>query len=60
MTAGRSGIFKTAYGTLEFTHSKKPQAKVVDKLYFGHDILMFRASTELACEDLKSVGRSAS
>jgi predicted transcriptional regulator of viral defense system len=58
MTSGRSGTFKTAYGTLEFTHTKKPQAKLVDKLYFDHDIQMFRASTEQALADLKSCGRN--
>lgn len=58
MTKGRTGIFETPYGTIEFTHSKKTQAKLNDNLYFDHDIQMFRATADQALADLKNCQRN--
>ena len=58
MTKGRSGAFKTAYGTIEFIHTKKKVSKLAENLYFDFDIKMFRAKTEQAIADLKDCGRN--
>lgn len=60
MTKGRSGYFVTPYGVIEFTHTKKPVAKIAENLYFDPDINMYRATTEQAKADLKASGRNLS
>ena len=58
MTKGRSGIFKTPYGIIEFTHTQKPISKIVPNLYFDADINMYRARSEQAIADLKDCNRN--
>ncbi len=58
MTTGRSGIHKTVFGTIEFTHTSKDVQALKDHLYYDPDISMFRATPELALRDLRRVGRN--
>lgn len=58
VTKGRSGIFSTPYGVIEFTHTKKPVNSIAPNLYFDSDIKMYRATTEQAIADLKNCNRN--
>lgn len=58
ITKGRSGIFSTPYGVIEFTHTKKPINKIAPNLYFDEDINMYRATTTQATTDLKNCRRN--
>lgn len=58
MTKGRAGVFETPYGTIEFTHTKKPLEQIAPNLYFDPDIKMYRAKTEQAVSDLKNCKRN--
>lgn len=58
MTTGRSGLIKTKYGTIEFTHTSRKIAAIKDEVYFDSDVGAFRASKEKATKDLKRVGRN--
>lgn len=58
MTTGRSGIRKTSFGTIEFTHTKKDIKDIKSQLYFDAAYGVFRATPELAIRDLKRVGRN--
>lgn len=58
MTTGRSGLHRTDFGTIEFTHTKKDPNLILDELYFDSDCGIFRARPSLAFKDLKRVGRN--
>lgn len=58
MTNGRSGVHRTDFGTIEFTHTKKNPIELEDSLYFDAVIGFFRASAALALTDLRRVGRN--
>lgn len=58
MTNGRSGIFKTSYGTIEFTHTKKNIHTVMDDIWYDNDTGIYRAKESLAIRDLKRIGRN--
>lgn len=58
MTSGRSGIIKTLYGDIEFTHTKKSISKMADDIYFDQEVGMFRATELRAKADLVRVGRN--
>lgn len=58
MTSGRSGVHRTDFGTIEFTHTKKDPFEIMDCLYFDSEIGYFRARPELALRDLRRVGRN--
>lgn len=58
MTTGRKGIFKTPYGVIEFTHTKRTPYQIEASVYFDSSINMFRATTTQALADLKRVGRN--
>ncbi len=58
MTAGRSGLFITSYGIIEFTHTKKNIHIVKQNLYFDTDIKMYRAQPEQAIADLRACRRN--
>ncbi len=60
MTTGRSGVVKTMYGIIEFTHTSRKIEKIKDEIYFDPDIGAFRATKEKAIKDLKRVGRNIS
>ena len=58
MTTGRSGVFKTEWGDIEFTHTERDPETFVDSLlsYEGRPLRM--ASKDLALRDLRRVGRN--
>lgn len=58
VTKGRSGTFKTPYGVIELTHTKKPVGLIMPNLYFDSEINMYRANTEQALTDLKHCQRN--
>ncbi|MCW8356426.1 hypothetical protein N5P32_11145 [Marinomonas pontica] len=58
MTKGRSGIFPTPYGVIEFTHTKKTIETIAPNIYFDSDIKMYRAKTTQALIDLKNCNRN--
>lgn len=58
MTKGRSGIFSTPYGVIEFTHTKKTVEAIAPNVYFDSDIKMYRAKTVQALVDLKNCNRN--
>ena len=58
MTNGRSGVFKTSFGTVEFTHTKKNIHAVMDDIWYDTDTGIHRAREELALRDLKRIGRN--
>jgi len=58
MTNGRSGIFDTPYGFIEFIHTKKNLDEISKNLYNDKEVRMYRANNEQAIADLKDVGRN--
>ena len=58
MTTGRKGIFKTTYGTIEFTHTKRHPLDIANDLYFDQKCKVWRATPERAYRDLLSVNRN--
>lgn len=57
MTTGRKGLYKTAYGTIEFIHTKRPLADLLERTIDIQRPLHF-AKPEAAWSDLKRVGRN--
>lgn len=58
MTKGRSGIFSTPYGVIEFIHTKKSVASIAPNLYVDSEIGMHRANIKQAKADLKDCNRN--
>ena len=58
VTKGRSGVFNTPYGVIEFTHSKKKLNHIAAQLNFDPAIQMYRASDQQALADLKDCNRN--
>ena len=58
MTKGRSGVFSTPYGVIEFTHTKQPLHRIMSGLYFDDSIGMYRATPSQAKADLASCNRN--
>lgn len=58
MTTGRSGTYKTPYGTIEFTHTKRPVENIINNTTFIEDRPLRVAKKEVAWRDLKRVGRN--
>ena len=57
MTTGRRGTFKTSYGVIEFTHTKRSPLNIVEHtIKTDHPLLM--ATKQTAYRDLKRVGRN--
>ena len=57
MTTGRSGLIRTPWGTIEFTHTKRPRSAVLAGMTeIGRPLRFARARTALA--DLEHVGRN--
>ncbi|MBM7072407.1 type IV toxin-antitoxin system AbiEi family antitoxin domain-containing protein [Shewanella sp. 202IG2-18] len=57
MTTGRRGTFKTSYGVIEFTHTKRSPLEIIKHtIKTDHPLLM--ATKEAAYRDLKRVGRN--
>nr|WP_279628055.1 DUF6088 family protein [Vibrio rhodolitus] len=57
MTTGRKGEYKTRYGVIEFTHTKKSVPDIVDSIRRVSRPLRV-ATEETAIRDLKRVGRN--
>ncbi len=58
MTTGRKGIYKTPYGIIEFTHTKRSVINILDHIQIVTDRPLRIATKETALRDLKRVGRN--
>jgi hypothetical protein len=58
MTTGRKGTITTAFGVIEFTHTKRSINELSNNVYYDDEIGIFRATTEQAIKDLRRVGRN--
>ncbi|WP_416182992.1 type IV toxin-antitoxin system AbiEi family antitoxin [Idiomarina sp. PL1-037] len=58
MTTGRSGIFKTSFGTLELTHTKRDPMAILTETHPLGDYPLREAMVKRAYSDLKNVGRN--
>jgi predicted transcriptional regulator of viral defense system len=58
MTTGRKGIYKTAYGTIEFVHTKRPVKELLARMS-NVERPLHLATPLAAWGDLKRVGRNA-
>lgn len=57
MTTGRKGVYRTDWGTIEFTHTKRSPADILDNTRdVGRPLRM--ATPQAAWRDLKRVGRN--
>ncbi len=57
MTTGRKGEYKTPYGTIEFTHTKRPLSDILTQT-IDTDRPLKMAQKAAAYRDLKRVGRN--
>lgn len=57
MTTGRKGTYKTPFGTIEFTHTKRAVSDILDNILEMGRPLRF-AKANAAWRDLKRVGRN--
>ncbi len=57
MTTGRAGLFKTPYGNIEFTHTKRSVDNILDGTNDVGRPLRY-ATVETAHRDLRRVGRN--
>jgi len=58
MTTGRSGTYTTSYGVIEFTHTKRREIDLSDRIVRIKGRPLAVATEEAAFEDLKKVGRN--
>lgn len=58
MTTGRKGTYKTTYGTIEFTHTKRSTINILDHIQTVRERPLRIATKETALRDLKRVGRN--
>lgn len=58
MTTGRKGIYKTPYGIIEFTHTKRSVADILNSVQKITRRPLRVATKEAAVRDLKRVGRN--
>jgi predicted transcriptional regulator of viral defense system len=58
MTTGRKGVYKTPYGVIEFTHTKRPVAEVIGGIRSVDSRPLRLATPSVAWRDLKRVGRN--
>ncbi len=58
MTTGRKGIYKTSYGTIEFTHTKRSAINILDHIQTIAGRPLRIATKNAALRDLKRVGRN--
>lgn len=57
MTTGRKGTYKTPFGTLEFVHTRRPVADILDSMVDRGRPLKI-ATCQAALRDLRRVGRN--
>jgi predicted transcriptional regulator of viral defense system len=60
MTTGREGVYKTPYGVLEFTHTKRSVNNILNSIQRIPGRPLRVATKETAIRDLKRVGRNIS
>jgi hypothetical protein len=58
MTTGRSGIYKTPYGVIEFVHTKRSVADLLNSMRKIDKRPLRIATKDAAIRDLKRVGRN--
>lgn len=58
MTTGRKGIYKTIFGVIEFTHTKRSMEDIISRVKQVDNRPLRIASAETAFRDLKRVGRN--
>jgi len=58
MTTGRSGEYKTPYGVIEFTHTKRPVHEIAANVIERADHAVPIATKEFAYKNLRAVGRN--
>ena len=58
MTTGRSQTFKTAYGTIEFTHTSRRPKSILEDAVTDQAAGLLQATPERALKDLKRAGRN--
>ncbi|MFI4957153.1 MAG: type IV toxin-antitoxin system AbiEi family antitoxin [Gammaproteobacteria bacterium] len=58
MTTGREGTYLTPYGTIEFTHTRRSTADILEGMHSVPHRPLRVASKETAWRDLKRVGRN--
>ncbi len=58
MTTGRKGIYKTPYGIIEFTHTKRSIENILNSIYSMEGRPLRVATKQAAIRDLKRVGRN--
>lgn len=58
MTTGRKGTYKTPYGVVEFTHTKRSVPDIVEHVKKVENRPLRIATQETAVRDLKRVGRN--
>ncbi|HAT30684.1 MAG TPA: hypothetical protein DCW29_07465 [Janthinobacterium sp.] len=59
MTTGKSGVVKTPFGTIEFTHTKRGVAEIVKRTMLAKGRPLRIATKQAAIRDLLRVGRNA-
>lgn len=60
MTTGSKGVYKTKYGTIEFTHTKRALSEILQKTIYDPNRRLRVATREAARQDLRRVGRNLS
>lgn len=58
MTTGRTGNYKTPYGIIEFTHTKRPIIDIINNTVIVENRPLRVATKQSAWRDLKRVGRN--
>ncbi len=59
MTTGRSGLHKTPYGTIEFTHTKRPRSEILERTLSFKGRPLRIAAHSAAVRDLMRSGRNS-
>lgn len=59
MTTGRSGVHKTPFGTIEFTHTKRARSEILARTLAPKGRPLRIATRSAAIQDLLRVGRNA-
>jgi len=58
MTTGKSGVYQTTYGVIEFTHTKRSVSSVLESTVRVDERPLRLATKQAAWRDLKRVGRN--
>lgn len=58
MTTGREGIYRTHYGVIEYTHTKRPISDIINSIQKIEKRPLRIATKHAAWRDLKRVGRN--